>query len=527
MTVAQAGGIMVAAIFLSRVLGLVRDGVISHRFGIESYRDAYVAAFAIPDLLFFLIAGGALSSAFIPVFTRYWTQGQEEDAWKVFSTLATFMGLVVLIFVVFAGWFAEPLISLVRPGLNPEVKALSADLSRILLPSQFGFFLGGLMFGTMNARKHFLTPALSPNIYNIGIILGASVLAPLFTIQIFGLAWGALAGALIGNLLIPIWVMKRFGCKFSFQMDLKHEGVKQVFKLMIPVVFGLSLPGVYALVVGGFGSYYGEGAISALDIGNRIMQAPLGIFGQSLAIAVFPTLVALHVEKKREMFLATVGKTLRTTVYIGLFVSAMMFVLSDDIIRVLNQYGKFGSSDTAYVSESLRYFSLGVFAWCAHPVVMRAFFAMEDTLTPTLLGTFTTGFFVAMCFLFANSGMGYAGLALAVSISAVFLLVLLLIGLKRKVGGIEGAKLFKMVLVGGLSAIAAAVLIKYGARLFPNPAGLGSNLMAMVRVFLLGIGGAWLYLGIGRLFGMEEAQYAFSGMTKRFKRSEDSVQIGQ
>lgn len=518
---------MVAAIFLSRVLGLVRDGVISHQFGIAAYRDAYVAAFAIPDLLFFLIAGGALSSAFIPVFTRYWTKGEEDEAWKVFSTLATFMGLVVLAFVLIAGVFAEPLMAAVRPGLDPEVRKLSAELSRILLPSQFGFFLGGLMFGTMNARKHFLTPALSPNIYNIGIILGASVLAPLFAVKVFGLAWGALAGALVGNLVIPIWVMRRFGGKFSLRLDLKHEGVRQVFKLMIPVIFGLSLPGVYALVVGGFGSYFGEGAISALDIGNRIMQAPLGIFGQSLAIAVFPTLVALHVEGKKEAFLSTVSKTLRTTVYIGLFVSAVMFVLSEDIIRVLNQYGKFSASDTVFVAQSLRFFSLGVFAWCAHPVVMRAFFAMEDTLTPTLLGTVTTAVFVGLCFVFTHGSLGYAGLALAVSLSAVFLLAILLIGLKRKVGSIEGARLLRMLMLGGAAAVGAAFLVKLGADLFPNPPGLRSNLMSVLRIFLLGLGGAWMYLGIGKLFGLEEARYALAGINKRFRRSEEPPNTNQ
>ena len=518
---------MVAAILLSRLLGLVRDAVISHQFGIEAYRDAYVAAFAIPDLLFFLIAGGALSSAFIPVFTRYWTKGEEEEAWKVFSTLATFMGLVVLLFVLVAGVFAEPLIAAIRPGLAPEVRSLSADLSRILLPSQFGFFLGGLMFGTMNARKHFLTPALSPNIYNIGIILGASVLAPLFAIQVFGLAWGALAGAIVGNLVIPIWVMRRFGCKFSIQLDLKHEGVRQVFKLMIPVVFGLSLPGVYALIVGGFGSYFGQGAISALDIGNRIMQAPLGVFGQSLAIAVFPTLVALHVEGRREAFLSTVSKTVRTTVYIGLFVSAVMFVLSEDIIRVLNQYGKFSAENTAYVAQSLRYFSLGIFAWCAHPVVMRAFFAMEDTLTPTVLGTITTVFFVGMCIVFTQGSMGYSGLALAVSVSAIFLLILLLIGLKRKVGSIDGRRLLRMLVLGGAAAVGAGFLVKFGADLFPNPPGLRSNLMSMVRIFLLGLGGAWIYLGIGKLLGLEEANYALAGMRKRFRRSEEAQKSDQ
>ncbi len=534
---------MALAILLSRILGLVRDAVISRNFGLEAERDAYVAAFAIPDLLFFLIAGGALSSAFIPVFTRYWTSGDEAEAWKVFSTLATFMGIVVIAFVVVASIFAKPLIGVLRPGLPPEVMNEAARLSIILLPTQLAFFLGGLMFGTMNARKHFAIPALAPNIYNIGIIVGAAILAHIGGLGIYGVAYGALVGALFGNLIVPMIAMRRFGASFSPRLDLKHEGVRSVFRLMVPVIFGLSLPGVYAIVVGGFGSFYGQGAISALDIGNRIMQAPLGIFGQSLAIAIFPTLAELFTKRDAPKFLLAVSKTARTSVFVGLFISAIFFVLSEDIVRVLNQYGKFGEVDTVYVAASLRMFSIGVFAWCAHPILMRAFFAMENTLLPIVLGTIATGIFVALAFALPRlpfdygflassrpdgADFRYASLGLAVSVAAICLFVMLLFALRRKLGRIDGKRMLALLLWGGIAACLSALAVGLVAKLIPMPPepGLLSNTVSLVRVLGLGLAGAWMFLGIGKLLGLEEATYAL-GALRRKKVTEEPPATGQ
>lgn len=532
MSVAQASGCVALAILLSRILGLIRDAVISRNFGLEADRDAYVAAFAIPDLLFFLIAGGALTSAFIPIFARYLTNGEEDEAWKVFNTLATFMGIVVIGFIIFAALFARPLISVLRPGLPPEVMTEAARLSIILLPTQLAFFLGGLMFGTMQARKHFIIPGLAPNVYNIGIIIGATVLAQIPSLGIYGVAWGALMGAMTGSLLVPVFAMHRFGVRYSPALDLKHPGVRSVFRLMVPVIFGLSLPGVYAIVVGGFGSFYGQGAISALDIANRIMQAPLGIFGQSLAIAIFPTLSELFAKRDAPRFLLAISKTARTAVFIGLFVSAIFFVLSEDIVRILNQYGKFGGSDTIYVAAGLRMFSVGIFAWCAHPVLMRAYFAMENTLVPMLLGTGATAVFVALAFALPHTPLDfgflassraedadfrYASLGLAVSLAAIALFIMLLVGLKRKLGSIDGRRLMAMLFWGGIAAGLSAGVVGVVAHLIPMPTeiGLMPNLVSLVRVLVLGLGGAWLFLGIGKLLGLEEAKYALSVLRHR------------
>jgi putative peptidoglycan lipid II flippase len=514
LTVAQAGGLMTGLILLSRILGQVRDTIISYKFGQDAITDAYRAAFSVPDLLFFLIAGGALSSAFIPVFTQYWSTDKKEEAWKVFSAVATLMGIIVVGFVILAEIFAGPLLDMVTPGLEGETRDMAVHMSRIVLPSQIGFFLGGLMFGTMNARRHFLTPGLSPNIYNLGIIFGALVVSNFLAVPIFGLAWGALIGALVGSLAVPIVLMKRFGVSYKPTLDLSHPGVKQVFKLMLPVVLGLSLPGVYAIALRFFASFQEAGIISALENANRIMQAPLGIFGQSLAIAVFPVLSALYAQDKAAEFLQTLSKTLRTALYIGIFVSAMLFVLSDDIVRILFQYGEFSAADTVVTSNALKMFSIGVFAWCAHPVLMRAFFAMHDSLRPILLGTVTSAVFAFLCWLLADR-LGYAGLPLATSVSAILLMVLLLVALRTKLTRIDGKRLLRLFVVGGASAIGTAAAVHFIGSLIPASAD-ATHWASALRVILLGIGGAWVYLGIGKWMGLDEAKYAFTAIGRRF-----------
>jgi putative peptidoglycan lipid II flippase len=366
----------------------------------------------------------------------------------------------------------------------------------------------------MNARRHFLTPGLSPNIYNIGIIVGALLISQYLAVPIFGLAWGALAGALLGSLVLPIFLMRRFGVVYKPSLELSHPGVKQVFKLMLPVVLGLSLPGVYAIALRFFASFQTEGTISALENANRIMQAPLGIFGQSLAIAVFPALSALYAQQKAPEFLATLSKTLRTALYIGIFVSAMLLVLSGDIVRVLFQYGKFSAADADITAGALRMFSIGVFAWCAHPVLMRAFFAMHDSLRPILLGTITSVIFGFLCWVLSDR-MGYAGLPLATSASAILLMLLLLSALRLKLTRIDGMRLLRLFGVGFASAIGTAAAVHWIAGLVPE-SGSNSHWVSALRVLLLGLGGAWVYLGIGTWLGLDEAKYAFVAIGRRF-----------
>ena len=422
--IARAGGIMVASLFLSRVLGFVRDMVITAKFGQSALTDAYIVSFQVPDLLFYLIAGGALSSAFIPVFSEYLHTGREDDAWHVFSVVVTVMSAVVLVFIAFAWYYAVPLVHLVAPDIPESSVPLVAHMSRIIVPAQYAFFIGGIMLGTLYARQVFSVPGLAPNVYNIGIIVGALVVSNVVVPGVVGMSWGALVGAFVGNIFIPLLVIRKLGVRFKLSFDTKHEGVRKVFKLMLPVVLGLSLPGVFVIIIRYFASSYPVGVVSALDFGNRLMQAPLGVFGQALALAAFPALSQFYAQKNMQMFSDQLSRSLRQVLFLTVPVAVLFVVVPLPIVQAMYQRGEFTADDALRTARALQMFGIGVAAWCLHPLLMRAYFSVQKTWPPVLMGTLTTGLFVGAAALLV--GTDYTMLALAASVAAVFLALLML-----------------------------------------------------------------------------------------------------
>jgi putative peptidoglycan lipid II flippase len=513
---------MVVSLFLSRILGLVREMVMSGKFGADINTDTYTLAFSIPDLLFFLVAGGALSSAFIPVFTEYYSQDKEQDAWHIFSVVATVMASVVLVFIAVAWIYAEPLARLVAPGkTNPAEIAEIAFMSRIVLPAQFAFFVGGLMFGTLYARKVFAVPGLGPNVYNLGIIAGALFISNVVTPSIAGMSWGALVGAIIGNLIIPAIVMHRMGSHYRPSFDVSHPGVKKVFKLMLPVILGLSLPGVYDLISRYYGSFYAPGVNSWLKYANVLMQAPLGVFGQSLAIAVFPALAQFYAKGEMRAYQSQLNSTLRQVLFITIPVSLLMAVASRPIVVAIFQHGQFTAASTSPVAELLSIFSVGVWAWCLHPVLMRAFFAVQHSVTPIVLGTITTFLYLGTIQALRPI-LEYRAIPAASSLSALVLVVMMLVAIQRRIGGVDFAGLAATAgksVVGGI----AFAGVTYALLQLPFIASLQSNKLGSVAVLLaVCLPGIVLYYGIATALKMPEAATLDRAMT-RFRRSRQAA----
>lgn len=512
--VGKASAIMVASLFLSRVLGILRDTVMTANFGVGLETDAYRLAFQIPDLIFFALAGGALSSAFIPIFSEYLHTDKEDDAWKLFSIVATLMSLIILAVIVGLWIFADPVARMVAPGKADEVIPLIVQMSRIVLPAQLAFFVGGLMFGTLYAKQQFAVPGLGPNVYNLGIIFGALVISNFVVPGIVGMSWGALSGAIVGNIVIPLFAMRKIGARFKPSLDMSHPGVKKVFKLMLPVVLGLSLPGVYGLIMQAFGSYYQAGVNTALDLSNKLMQAPLGVFGQSLALAVFPTLSQFFAQENMEGYRNQLASTLRTVLYITVPVSVLMWVFSPDIVAVAFAYGKGQNADLTALIDCLRMFSIGIFAWCMQPVLMRGFFAIQNSVTPVLLGTVTTAAFLGLTFALKATPLEFRALPLASSISAILLAAMLLIAVRSKIGGID----MKGILDTLIKSAAAALLVGLGCMAIlpwiPIGAGYGRNAYSALKLVGVGLLAAWLYYFMTKAMGMRESSY-FERAVKR------------
>jgi putative peptidoglycan lipid II flippase len=521
--VAKAGGIMVASLLLSRVLGMVRDSIVAGKFGADINTDAYRLAFQLPDMLFFLISGGALSSAFIPVFSEYWHTDRKSEAWKVFSSVLTIVFLALSVVMLLVGIFALPLYEhILAPNKTAEIYPLIARMSRILLPAQFAFFLGGLMMGTLYARNVFSVPGLGPNIYNLGIIFGALVISQFVDPGVVGMCWGAAIGAVLGNVVVPFLVIKKMGFEFKPSLDTSHEGTRKVFKLMLPVILGLSLPSVFSMIMQAFASGYKDGTNTVLDSSNKLMQVPLGIFGQSLAIAVFPVLTQFYVAKNMPKFREQLTKTMRTVLYLSIPASVILGVLAPQIVGVLLLHGKFTVQNARDTADCLRLFSFGIWAWCLHPILMRAFYSIQDTKTPVIIGTGTTVFFVGLLLLLRLTPLGYKALPLAGSIAPIAMVLVMAMVLAPRIGGLDIRPITQTLWKCFMGT--APVLIICGIVAFsPIAANIEGHKMTTIWVTLAAsFVSMWGYYFATKNLQMPETEYidrAMARINKKIRRS--------
>jgi hypothetical protein len=281
--IAAATGIVMASVLLSRVLGFFRDWTLAHQMGSNAVTDAYNAAFTLPDFLNYLIAGGSLSVTFIPVFAKYAAENREEEGWRVFSTVITVMGFVLIGLVLVGEVFAPHIVNWIAPGFSPGERARVVFLTRIMLPAQICFYEGSILSAVQYAKGQFVVPSLAPLIYNIGIILGGILLAP--RIGITGFAVGVLGGAVAGNFLLQIYGAHRAGASFSPSFDVKHPGFWLFLKLSVPIMLAVSVSFADDWILRYFGSYLQAASITWLTYGKNLMRVPLGLVGQGVSIS--------------------------------------------------------------------------------------------------------------------------------------------------------------------------------------------------------------------------------------------------
>ena len=516
---ARAAGAVMAATLLSRILGQIRDIVIAHQLGASVSADAYTAAFKIPDLLMYLVAGGALSSTFIPVFKEYLHKNKHRAAWQAFSVVATMTVLVAGLFVLVAEIWTPAFVRLLNPGYDAATVALTVPLTRIVLPAQIFFLLGGLLMGTLNARGQFLLPALAPSIYNLGIIFGAAVLYPL-GLGLSGLMWGALGGAFIGNFALQAVLVARSGARYRPSVAVLHPGAVKVWKLMLPILLGVSLPNVDQIINSYFASELPHGSQAAMSFAVRLMLIPIGIFAQALGIAILPTMSGQAAAGERQKFRATVDGALRTIFFVTIPASALLCLLAYPVVTFLLQSGHFNAGDTAVTARALQFYSVGIFAWSAQAILTRGFYALQDTRTPVISGTVMTVVFIGMNWLVIHeTGMGVGGLALATSIAATLHMVVMYVLLRRRAGLRAGRLLVSVgktvVATGALCA--AAWVLKAAVLTFLPDGALTPKLGAALILIVSGVGGIGAFLAVARLTRIAELQSAIDIVRRKKK----------
>ena len=284
--VGAAALMLSVSVFLSRILGLLRDVILAYYYGADSGVDAYKASFTIPDWLNYLLAGGALSITFVPMFSSYLHRDDEEGGWRLFSTIATTMGAVFIAFTIAAEISAPELVAWLKPGFrdHPEKLALAVMLTRIVIPAQLAFYFGGLIQSTLFVRGIFWTAAISPLVYNLGIILGGVLLKPF--VGIGGFSYGVVIGAVLGPFLLPVWAARR-RIRYRWSFSVRDRGFVEYMAITLPLMVGVSLVTVDEWLYQYFASNR-DSVIALLDYARKLMMLLFAMLGQATGQAALP-----------------------------------------------------------------------------------------------------------------------------------------------------------------------------------------------------------------------------------------------
>ncbi len=447
--VLHAAGLVGAAMLLSRVVGLLREIVTRSSLGVLTVEaTSYEIAKAIPETIFIIIAGGAIGSAFIPTFAAYFTRDDEHGAWRLFSAVINLVTVVLTIVAIVAMIFAPQIVTFFYGDnieAQPELLDMTVRLMRIMLISPIIFGASGVIMGALNARQHFLLPALAPTVYNLGIIAGGLILGPVVGTAM-GLAVGTVIGAL-GHLLIQIPALIQKHAQYSFIFTLRDPGVIKVLWLMAPRVIGLSFSELNKLFIVFLTGSMALGTLPAFNAAFRLIILPQGILGQALGIAAFPTLSTLAAEKKYGEMRQIISGSLRLLLFLGMPVTIILMILRKPIVSALFERGLFDSQSTDLVAGALLLMSLGLVALLLLEVIARSFYALSDTLTPVLAGAVQVLMMVILTIwlrdtLFTQQGwLPLGALALGFSLSNYAEVIVLLWLLRRKLGGLDGKAL--------------------------------------------------------------------------------------
>ena len=498
---ARAGLIVTIAFLASRALGWVRLVVMGSIFGAQGELDAFFAAFRLPDLMFQLVAAGALGSALIPVITGLLANNEPGRAWRLVSTVANAMlvglaALAVILFIV-----APVVIPAITPGFDPAQVEQTVGLTRIMLLSPILLALGAVATSALNATDRFAAAAVAPIAYNLGIIGGAVLLAP--AIGVTGVAIGVVAGS-AAHLAVQLLPLRRSGFQYAATIDLGDPPTREAIGLMAPRAIGLGANQITFIVATTLASGVGVGAITAYNYAFAIMQLPLGVIGVPLGVIVFPSMARELAKGSTTDYVRLLTRALRLIVFVMVPIMALAMVLRDSIVTVLFGYGRFDDRAIALTADTLLFFLAGLAAHASIAILARAFYARRDTRTPALAAILAVVTNSALAVVLAGP-LGLQGLALAIAVGAWLETAVLLAVLKRRVPDLSlaglGGVAAQSVLASFVAAGAAWLALQWlGGLLGPEP----NQVLIAIELAICGGLGLGVYLGLAAVLRIPE-----------------------
>lgn len=514
-SIVSAALIIGASSLVSRVVGLLRDRTFTTLFGAGDTFDAFIAAFRIPDLIFNLIVIGALSAAFIPMFTEKLVAGKggKKEAYRFALSILNMMGLGIgvlsILYILLAPW----IVPLITPGFSGEKLSLTIELSRIMALQPFLLAVSFVFSGILNSYKRFLAYALAPILYNLGIIAGAIFFVPRIGVE--GLAWGVVFGALL-HVLVQLPSVISVGFRWYPILISSLEDWRKLWRMMLPRVFGLAAQQTNLFIVTILGSGLLSGSISAFHLANNAQYIPVGIFGIAFAQAAFPTLSEQVARKQKKEFRHTLTKSFRYIMFFVVPMSALFYLLRAEIIRVLFGDGAFNWDDTTITYETFGFLVMSIFAQATIPLLTRAFYARQNTKTPVVVSLISIALNTILAFPFSHM-WGIQGLAIAFSLSAIVQLGILLGVLHWQLDGFDD----KVVLKSMCKVVVATLVGAAVAQALKEPIG---NIVDMQRFWgiatkLIGSfsGGMVAYIIICMVLKSEELEIIKKYVPRKWK----------
>ena len=519
--IARAAGTVMIALFLGQVAGLVRGIIVARTFGASPEFDAFIAANRVSETLFLLVAGGVLGSAFIPTFTGLLARDEKAPAWRLASALANTVTLALSLLALLVAFFAPQVVRyLLAPGLStdPKLYELTISLLRIQLISTVLFGLGGLFVGILNAHQIFLIPALTPALYQLGIIFGALVLAP--SMGIYGLAWGVVIGAALYLLVQIPSVLRLVNWSLitdRFSLGLNDSNVRQVLILMAPRMIGVAIVQLNFWVNTWLASKMVSGSVTGLYYGFSLMLMSQAVIAQSAAIAAMPTFSTQYALGKTDEMRSSLAATLRSVILLALPASAGLILLREPLISLLYQRGEFDERAVQIVAWALLWYAAGLVGHSIMEILTRAFYAQQDTKTPVIIGTVAMGlnvvFSITFSKLFESVGwLPLGGLALANSLATAIEAVALFVVMRKRLNGIEGKFIMRGVIPSAIATLVMSICI-FGWLY------VGENQSPWILIPIGLMVGVGIYLAGLRVLRVPELQYLVSGVVRRLKRN--------
>lgn len=426
-SIGKATAIIASLTIVSRLSGFILKLFLTKTFGAGDTLDIYLTAFRIPDILYNLLILGTLSAAFIPVFGNF-LQKDKTEAYKVANGILNICLLVMGVLVVLLFIFAHPLTHLLVPGFNPEKLAATVSLTRILLISPLLFTVSNIFTGILSTYKRFFIVNIAPIFYNIGIIFGLLVLYPRYGLS--GLGVGVLMGALMHS-MVQFPELKRQGYKWQPILPWRHTGVRKIFRLILPRVFGLDTSFVSLIVVSVIGSYLAAGSISIFNLANDLLAFPVGIFAVSVAIAAFPLLTELHSAGKDGEFVKTLQQSIEQILFFALPSTVLMLIFRAYIVRLAYGYGQFSWEDTRLTFTTLGIFSFALFSQSLIPLLARSFYARYNTKIPVIVSLMSLAINGVVSYVLAPHYQ-VLGLAIGFATASIFNCLVLLVWLHHQ-----------------------------------------------------------------------------------------------